>query len=523
MSNVYRKPSLKQQTLITSKIKAKRYKFVDTLAIGGFSKVYIAKTSKFLLAEDVLDRSTFSTNILRAVKSRKGKNPILRKAGTVLPLPDQVAIKVIKIRQQDEQEQEEEIRKPSIEQLKQEPCATLLIEESLTQSEKEKYRKYMKERPVKARRLDEIKVEVDMLKKVRECKFCVYLHDVITLRNEVWLVMDYENIGTIDSFVKFIYRKAKVQPERCEFIKFCITPILLALSYLHERGMIHRDIKGGNILITRSGIPKLCDFGLVQKFTTLPIEMNESFAGTPVFVPPEVFINEKLCMQKRSLLMKNQTVDDSKLTYDEATSQTRRIDTTFDTWSIGITMLVLLYGISPWSYTPKVFNSKGKEIKFRKAKFVDSQLTRYLGSQLENEVQLFGYEKLHKRLSMLERDEVESNQELRLPRTIPTKYLSTFNEPKRKFVEFVKRTVKLRHERPTIAQLLEDDYLADSVREWKNFGEKKEAELLYIATKGHSKGQKATSRFGRKRNKSSFNRMMTTVGRLAYEAANYCH
>jgi serine/threonine protein kinase len=42
--------------------------------------------------------------------------------------------------------------------------------------------------------------------------------------------------------------------------------LLEGLAHLHERAIIHRDIKGGNILLTKDGIIKIADFGLARTF-----------------------------------------------------------------------------------------------------------------------------------------------------------------------------------------------------------------------------------------------------------------
>ena len=55
---------------------------------------------------------------------------------------------------------------------------------------------------------------------------------------------------------------------------------------MHRQGVIHRDIKGGNILTTRDGIVKLADFGVATKLTDA--EKSNSFAGTPYWMAPEV-------------------------------------------------------------------------------------------------------------------------------------------------------------------------------------------------------------------------------------------
>jgi serine/threonine protein kinase len=62
--------------------------------------------------------------------------------------------------------------------------------------------------------------------------------------------------------------------------------VLLGLDYLHSQGVIHRDIKGGNILTTKDGIVKLADFGVATNLTES--EKSNSIVGTPYWMAPEV-------------------------------------------------------------------------------------------------------------------------------------------------------------------------------------------------------------------------------------------
>ena len=60
--------------------------------------------------------------------------------------------------------------------------------------------------------------------------------------------------------------------------------VLRGLDYLHERRIIHRDIKPSNILLTKSGICKLCDFGVSGELVD---SLAGTFTGTSYYMAPE--------------------------------------------------------------------------------------------------------------------------------------------------------------------------------------------------------------------------------------------
>jgi serine/threonine protein kinase len=70
-------------------------------------------------------------------------------------------------------------------------------------------------------------------------------------------------------------------------VAFYIAQVLEGLVYLHEQGVIHRDIKGANILTTKEGLVKLADFGVATKLTEADVNTH-SVVGTPYWMAPEV-------------------------------------------------------------------------------------------------------------------------------------------------------------------------------------------------------------------------------------------
>jgi len=80
---------------------------------------------------------------------------------------------------------------------------------------------------------------------------------------------------------------SRKQPLKEPVLARFIQNILQGLKYLHMERRIHRDIKAANVLISKSGVAKLVDFGVSQQLTKT-MQKRNTFVGTPYWMAPEV-------------------------------------------------------------------------------------------------------------------------------------------------------------------------------------------------------------------------------------------
>ena len=128
--------------------------------------------------------------------------------------------------------------------------------------------------------------EVDVLSLLDHANIiCYYNHffDDYTL----YIEMEYANGGTLFEMIRD--RKQKFQEEECLWYFY---QLMSAVSYIHEHGILHRDIKTLNIFMTKSGILKLGDFG-ISKVLQGNVKLAETHVGTPYYMSPELIKGEK--------------------------------------------------------------------------------------------------------------------------------------------------------------------------------------------------------------------------------------
>eukprot|EP00755_Sulcionema_specki_P008580 Sspe_Gene.41333::Locus_19992_Transcript_1_1_Confidence_1.000_Length_3096::g.41333::m.41333 len=137
--------------------------------------------------------------------------------------------------------------------------------------------------------LNDLQREVKILRQVAHPNIVGYKCTVRT-GNTVNIFMEYVPGGSIQSLVK------QFGPLSEPIVKLYTSQILAALEHLHDRGIVHRDVKGANVLVNTNGAVKVADFGTAMIIKDLkPKTTNgEGFGtcGTPFWMAPEVILNE---------------------------------------------------------------------------------------------------------------------------------------------------------------------------------------------------------------------------------------
>lgn len=124
--------------------------------------------------------------------------------------------------------------------------------------------------------------EISLLSQLQGPETCniTRYHGSFLEGSKLWVIMDYAAGGSIRGLMK-----AAVIEEKS--ISIIIREVLQALDYIHKQGIIHRDIKAANILLTETGQVQLCDFGIARTIAQKSMQ-RYSFVGTPYWMAPEV-------------------------------------------------------------------------------------------------------------------------------------------------------------------------------------------------------------------------------------------
>ncbi|KAL1746839.1 hypothetical protein HDZ31DRAFT_33179 [Schizophyllum fasciatum] len=156
--------------------------------------------------------------------------------------------------------------------------------------------------------LGEIMSEIDLLKNLNHPNIVKY-KGFVKEREYLYIILEFCENGSLHNIIK---RFGKF-PEN--LVAVYIAQVLEGLVYLHEQGVIHRDIKGANLLTNKDGTVKLADFGVASTATSTA--NNDAVVGSPYWMAPEV-------------------IEQSGAT------------TASDIWSVGCVVIELLEGHPPY-------------------------------------------------------------------------------------------------------------------------------------------------------------------------------
>ena len=104
------------------------------------------------------------------------------------------------------------------------------------------------------------------------------------------ICMEYADGGDLEAFLK--KRKARGSLLSESEVLHTFVQIALALKHVHDRKILHRDLKSQNIFLTSSGVVKLGDFG-VSRVLERTVDLAATQVGTPYYMPPEICNNSR--------------------------------------------------------------------------------------------------------------------------------------------------------------------------------------------------------------------------------------
>jgi serine/threonine protein kinase len=138
--------------------------------------------------------------------------------------------------------------------------------------------------PIEGSNAKDLKTEIDLLRSLQHENIVRYLR-AESEESFVYIFQEWVTGGSISSLLR------KFGSFAMPVIRSYLLQMLCGLAYLHGSGVIHRDIKGSNILVSDGGIIKLADFGSSKRLgpTQRNINMSLTVRGTPYFMAPEVF------------------------------------------------------------------------------------------------------------------------------------------------------------------------------------------------------------------------------------------
>lgn len=158
--------------------------------------------------------------------------------------------------------------------------------------------------------IDWVQTEKHVFETATNYPFLVGLHSCFQTDSRLFFVIEFVSGGDL---MFHMQRQRKLHEEHA---RFYAAEICLALNFLHERGIVYRDLKLDNVLLDHDGHVKLTDYGMCKEGLR-PGDTTCTFCGTPNYIAPEILRGEEY-------------------------------DFSVDWWALGVLMFEMLAGRSPF-------------------------------------------------------------------------------------------------------------------------------------------------------------------------------
>lgn len=178
--------------------------------------------------------------------------------------------------------------------------------------------------------------EINILQQLKDSRARPYVNiieEARTVHNELWIISEYCSGGSVNTLMKPTLQLSKTGIEE-KYIIPIAREVAIGLKFIHEAGVIHRDLKCNNILVSEEGRVQLCDFG-VSGALEPEIAKRSTIVGTPFWMAPELQKEWVKEADPHSRIRPNQILYGSEV----------------DIWAYGCTVYEMATGFPPFHET----------------------------------------------------------------------------------------------------------------------------------------------------------------------------